>query len=160
MSKPVRKPPPNDLYETDFYAWTQQQAELLRERRWNDIDLDNLADEVAGVGRSDKREIESRLDVLIAHLLTWKYRPGARSRGWTGTIAEQRRRLHRLLRDSPSLEPYPAEIFDECYAAARLRAAQESGIDQTLFPEASPFALDQLLDESFLPDEPDLLGQG
>jgi hypothetical protein len=157
MPSTATKPPPNSLYERDFYAWTQEQAQLLRERRWHDIDVENLVEEVAGVGRSDKREIESRLDVLIAHLLKWKYQPGARSSGWTGTIAEQRRRLERVLQDSPSLKPFVTEVFEDCYLAGRLRASQESGIDFTVFPDRAPFAVEQVLDEGFLPKNPDLL---
>ena len=69
MQKTAVKPPSNDLYETDFYAWTQEQARLLRERRWADLDLDNLVDEVESVGSSEKREIRRRMKVLLAHLL-------------------------------------------------------------------------------------------
>ena len=79
---------PNDLYATDFYAWTQEQAQLLRDGRFADLDLENLAEEVRSVGVSDKRQIESRLEVLMAHLLKWTYQPGARSQSWTRTIAE------------------------------------------------------------------------
>src|SRR3978361_112069 len=80
----------NTLYETDFYEWTQEQARLLRERRFDDLDLESLVDEVEGVGRSDKHQIESRVAILLAHLLKWKFQPGGRSSGWAGTIVEQR----------------------------------------------------------------------
>src|SRR3954471_24657596 len=106
MSDTATKPPPNDLYEADFYAWTQEQARLLRERRWNDLDLENLIDEVESVGRSDKRQIESRLEVLIAHLLKWKFQPGRRGDSWLDTIFEQRGRLQTLIQDSPSLRAF------------------------------------------------------
>lgn len=80
---------------------------------------------------------------------------GARSSSWRGTITEQRSRIARLLRDSPSLHKYPAEVFPECYLSGRLRASKESGIDFTLFPDEPPFGLEQALDDSFLPMEPD-----
>src|SRR5437868_10367309 len=96
----------NDLYEADFYEWTQQQARLLRERRWDDLDLDNLVDEVESVGRSDKRQIESRLEVLLTHLLKWKIQPGGRDKSRIGTIFEQRRRLIGLVEESPSLREF------------------------------------------------------
>lgn len=146
----------NALYEQDFYAWTQEQARLLRERRFEDLDLENLIDEVQSVGGSDKRELESRLEVLIAHLLKWKYQPGARSTGWRGTIHEQRRRLGRVLRDSPSLHRYPQDVYLDMYLSGRLAASHDTGIDVTLFPDAPPFSLEQVLDDSFLPREPDL----
>jgi hypothetical protein len=149
----------NSLYEQDFYAWTQQQARLLRERRWDDLDLENLIDEIESVGGSNKREIENRLTVLMAHLLKWAYQPGIRSASWRATINEQRRRIHLILRDSPSLKKYPALIFADQHLGARLEAASETGIAFELFPEQCPFAIEQALDDNFLPDEPGLIGQ-
>jgi hypothetical protein len=149
----------NDLYVTDFFEWTQEQARLLRERRFEDLDLENLIDEVESVGGSDKREIESRLVVLIAHLLKWKYRPGARSPCWSGTIREQRRRIGYVLRDSPSLRSHPSLVFSDQYLGARLAAAAETGIDYTLFPEQCPFTADEVLDDDFWPKQPDLYDQ-
>ena len=150
---------PNTLYGTDFYAWTQEQARLLRQRRFEDLDLENLIDEVESVGSSDKREIESRLLVLITHLLKWKYQPGARSPSWTGSIREQRRRITYVLRDSPSLRTYPSLVFSDQYLGARLAAAAETGIDYTLFPDQCPFTIDQVLDGDFWPKQPDLYDQ-
>jgi hypothetical protein len=145
---------PNTLYETDFYAWTQEQARLLRERRWADLDLENLVDEVESVGRSDKRQIESRLDVLLAHLLKWKYQPGGRGGGgWVGTIFEQRQRLIGLIEDSPSLRHYYREQIQKTYLAGRLLAAKETGIAFGLFPEDCPFTPEQVLDLEFFPED-------
>ena len=149
---------PNDLYEADFYAWTQRQAKLLRERRWDDLDLDNLIEEVQAVGISDRREIASRLVILLAHLLKWKYQPGARSNNWSGTIREQRRRLARVIEDSPSLQGYPASVFLDEYDAARLEASNETGIAVDLFPEICPFTIEQVLEMAFLPEQPGHLG--
>lgn len=149
----------NSLYKTDFFEWTQEQARLLRERRFADLDLENLIEEVEGVGGSDKQQIEHRLTVLLARLLKWKYQPGARSPSWQGSIREQRRRIKSVLRHSPSLRSYPALVFDDQYPGARLEAASETGIDFTLFPEECPFTVDQALDDAFLPKQPDLYDQ-
>jgi hypothetical protein len=158
MSKPARRPPEADeLYEVDFYLWTQAQADLLRARRFDELDLEHLIDEVASVGVSDKREIRSRLAVLLTHLLKWTYQPGLRSSSWRGTIVEQRGGLAELLNASPSLRRYPGEIFAMCYLTARLKAAEQTGIDFTLFPEHPPFSIEQALDDRFLPREPDLI---
>src|ERR1700682_4982184 len=100
------KAPSNTLYETDFYAWTQEQAQLLRERRWSDLDLDNLVDEVESVGSSEKREIRSRLKVLLTHLLKWKFQPGLRGNSWRRTIHEQRENIADIVESSPSLRSY------------------------------------------------------
>lgn len=160
MSKAALKPPlAADLYETDFYAWTQAQAELLRAGRFDELDLRNLIDEVASVGGSEKREIESRLDILLAHLLKWKFQPGARTSNWQATLREQRMRIGRILKSSPSLKRYLAEVFSECYLSARLVAAKETGIDFSLFPEKPPFTVEQTLDQKYFPKEPGLLDQ-
>jgi Domain of unknown function DUF29 len=153
MSDTLTKRPKNALYDTDFYAWTQEQARLLREQRWGDLDLDNLADEVEGVGRSEKREIEHRLEILIAHLLKWTFQPGGRGSSWRGTIGEQRHRLRRLVEDSPSLRGYLQEEALDCYRAGRLRASAETGIAFGLFPEESPFTPEQILDPAFFPED-------
>jgi uncharacterized protein DUF29 len=153
MSKVATKPPANNLYEADFYAWTREQARLLRERRFDDLDLENLVDEVESVGRSDKRQIESRLEVLMAHLLKWKFQPGGRGNGWISTLFEQRRRLIRLVEDSPSLREFQRQEVFNSYAAARLLAAKETGIAFGLFPEECPFTPDQVLDLDFFPED-------
>ncbi|AYO83418.1 DUF29 domain-containing protein [Methylobacterium brachiatum] len=160
MAKAALKPPPkDDLYETDFFLWTQAQADLLRARRFDELDLDHLIDEVASVGASDKREIRNRLTVLITHLLKWKYQPGFRSSSWKGTIAEQRAGLAELLDASPSLRRYPSDVFAMCYLSGRRKASEQTGIDFTLFPEHPPFTLENALSDGFLPKEPDLIDQ-
>jgi len=153
MSKVATKPPANDLYEGDFYAWTQEQARLLRERRWNDLDLDNLVDEVESVGRSDKRQIESRLEILLAHLLKWKFQPGGRGSSWVRTIFEQRNRLIGLVEESPSLREFQRQEVFNSYAAARLLAARETGIALGVFPNECPFAPGQVLDLEYFPED-------
>jgi Domain of unknown function DUF29 len=152
MSDTKTKAPPNPLYETDFYAWTQQQAQLLREQRWDDLDLENLVDEVESVGRSDKRQIQSRLEVLLAHLLKWRFQPGGRGNGLIGTIFEQRNRLIDLLEDSPSLREFQRQEVLKSYRAARLAVAKETGIALHVFPEECPFTPEQVLDLECFPE--------
>ena len=146
----------NTLYDTDFYEWTQEQARLLRDRRFADLDLENLIDEVQSVGNSERREVRKRLIRLISHLLKWKYQPGRRGNSWRRTIRDQRREIDDVVAASPSLRRRPAEWLEGCYDAARLAASDETGIDFTLFPEACPFTIEEVLDSDFLPLEPDL----
>ncbi|MGE3918522.1 MAG: DUF29 domain-containing protein [Hyphomicrobiaceae bacterium] len=146
------------LYDTDFYVWCNEQARLVRERRFDELDIENVAEELETMGRSDKRQIESRLEVLVTHLLKWKYQPGARKPGWMSTISEQRRRIARLIDESPSLKAYPKSVVLDLYTAARLEAS-ETGIDFTLFPEECPFTSDQILDLEYMPKQPDLCDQ-
>ena len=138
-------------YEHDYHAWLTRQAALLAERRFAELDLDNLIDEIQALARSEKREIENRLNVLLVHLLKWTHQPAQRSGGWRSTIIEQRARLLKRLQDSPSLRGYPGEVLDEEYAIAREKAAAETGLRATTFPKSCPYTIDQVLDPDFLP---------
>ncbi|MEX6508252.1 DUF29 domain-containing protein [Jiella sp. M17.18] len=145
------------LYDHDFYAWTREQAAVLRSRAGRGtagdaIDWDRLAEEVEDLGESQRSEIESRLAILLVHLLKWRFQPTHRSSGWKGTIVEQRSRLARRLRRSPSLRPYPAAILAEEYEIARLKAAGETDLPEAIFPETCPFTIEQVLDPAFYPD--------
>ena len=154
MSDTASKARSNVLYETDFYTWTQEQAQLLRERRWDDLDLDNLVDEVESVGRSNKHQIRSRLEVLSGHLLKWRLQPGGRGTSWSDTIFEQRGRLIDLLDESPSLRDFMRREVSGTYRAARLLAAKQTGIAIRLFPDSCPFTPEQVLDLEFFPEDP------
>ncbi len=158
MPKAALKPPRvESTYQADLCAWAEEQARLLRERRFDELDVPNLIDEVLSVEGSERHQIESRLDILIGHLLKWMYQPGNRNSHWVGTILEQRKRIARVIKGSPSLKRYPAIVFEECYLAGRLLASKETGIDLMLFPEQPPFSLDQVLDLDFMPREPSSL---
>jgi len=138
-------------YDRDYHAWLTQQAALLAERRFTELDLDNLIDEIQDLARSEKREIENRLNVLLVHLLKWAHQSAQRSGGWASTIIEQRARLLKRLQESPSLRGYPAEVLDEEYAIAREKAAAETGLRAATFPKSCPYTIDQVLDPDFLP---------
>jgi len=142
------------LYDEDFYAWTQQQALLLQEGKWHDADVPNIAEELETLGRSERHALESRLEVLVTHLLKWRYQPEfrTRSRSWRLTILEQRRRLLRLLAVSPSLCPVLAAVLHESYPYARRMAQEETGLALVTFPEACPWSMAQVLDSDFWPE--------
>jgi hypothetical protein len=141
------------LYELDFYTWTQQQAALLRSGQWQDLDTNNLAEELEDMGRSEKRELQSRLEVLLMHLLKWEFQPNLRSRSWRLTLKEQRLRLHRLLQDNPSLRSHCEQYLEQVYPLAVVRAEQETGLET--FPETCPYSLEQTLNLEFLPGAQD-----
>lgn len=143
---------PAIAYEADFYAWSKDQSARLRELRPNSIDWENIAEEIETLGRSEKREIESRLGVLLLHLLKWLKQPERRKFGWRATIIEQRRQLARSTQENPSLADYPRRILADEYEIARLKAADETGLNDTDFPESCPFTIEQVLDPSFWPD--------
>ena len=141
-------------YEEDFVAWLEDQAQRARRGEIDDLDLENIAEELAGMARSDRREIRNRLTALLIHLLKYMVQPRRRSSGWIGTIGEQRRRIATVIDDSPSLRSFPASILDQCYADARSGVALETGVPESTFPEHCPFAADDVLDPAWLPDRP------
>jgi hypothetical protein len=108
-------------YEEDFYAWTVEQGRLLRAGELSAVDAANIAEEIESMGRSDRRELQSRLVVLIMHLLKWRFQPTARSNGWLGTIREQRLQIELILEDSPSLRSLAAGMLTRAYASALAR---------------------------------------
>ncbi|MEH1814193.1 MAG: DUF29 domain-containing protein [Nostoc sp.] len=138
-----------NLYEQDFYLWTQTIAHQLKENNFNEIDIPNLIEEIESMGRSEKRELRNRLIVLLMHLLKWQYQPEKRSESWRSTISEQRICIETLLEDSPSLQPLLAEIFEGCYQKARLKESDETGIKLNFFPQESPFTLEETLKNSY-----------
>ena len=140
------------LHDVDFYAWTQQQLDLLKIRNWSEIDIDGLIEEIESMAASERRELISRLAVLLAHLLKWQYQPSFRGRSWQLTLKEQRRRLQRLLRDNPSLRARFADFIDDAYGDAILLAAKETGLDENSFPSDCPYTEKNILDTEFHPN--------
>ena len=139
-----------NLYEHDIHAWTQQTAELLRQRRFQELDIEHLVEELETMGRRDRQELVSRLKILLGHLLKWQYQPAHRCSSWRGSILEQRLRIRDLLQDSPSLKPLFAEAAASAYRDGATLASKETGLSPVHFPEALPYALDRLLEDDWL----------
>jgi ribosomal protein L29 len=133
-------------YNHDFDLWLRAQAALLRERKLDLVDVDNLAEEVEGMTRAEHRELGSRLEILLIHLLKLKFQPNRRSNSWLGTIREQRRQIGRLLRDSPSMSRRVGEYAEREYPGAVQEAARQTGLPASTFPDSNPFNDQQLLD--------------
>lgn len=138
-------------YEQDLVLWYEHQIELLRERRFDQLDLDNLIEELEAAVKSQRRELASRLEVLLMHLLKCQFQHHRISGGWLGTLAEQRGEITRLLEESPSLGPIVMQVAAKVYASAVRRAAAETRLPRTGFPTANPYSRDQLLDVDFVP---------
>lgn len=145
---------PTVEYDEDFYAWSQDQAKKLRDRRHNEVDWENVAEEIESLGRSQRREIRSRLLILLLHLLKWEFQPDQRKRGWQASIVEAREELASELDDSPSLRDYPGQAIARQYEVARIKAAAETGLPRDAFPATSPYTIEQVLDPHFLPGSP------
>lgn len=134
------------LYDRDFLAWTEQQATLLRASRLDQLDRDNLAEELDTMGRSEWGELESRLEVLLMHMLKWDYQPARRSRGWKGTMREQRNAIRRLMRRSPSLKRDLETTIADIYRDAVGRAIDETGLSAATFPDQLPYSVAEVLE--------------
>lgn len=144
--------PHTKLYDTDFYAWTERQAELLRAEEFEEVDWDNLIEEITAMGASQRRELTSRLQVLIMHLLKWHYQPDLRSKSWGYTIRNQRNELTYLLEESPSLHTLLPERITIAYPRAVKDALEETGFLYSPFPALCPYKAEQILDETFWPE--------
>lgn len=150
-----------NLYETDFYAWTQKQANLLRHQQWHQLDLSNLIEEIESLGRKERQELRNRLSILIGHLLKWQYQPTKRSRSWLATIRVQRRETLKLLSENPSLQSDLATAMLEAYKNARDLASGETNLPLASFPEECLYLSVEIFSDRFYPGEPatdDLLG--
>ena len=129
-------------YELDFYKWATAQGDLLRAGKLDTADILNIAEEIESMGKSEKRELLSRLIILLSHLLTWDHQPSKRSKSWMFTIEEQRLQIENYLEDNPSLKQQLPEITDKAYRLARIRAAGETGLEKSAFQEQSPYSFD------------------
>ena len=146
------------LYDTDFYAWVQDQAALLAARRFEDLDLPHLVEELQLMGSSERGELANRLSVLLAHLLKLQlvaerlpYVYDRIQRGWHLTCTEQRLQLQRLLRRNPSLRPSVSDEISDAYAIARLQAAIALGVDETSLPLTWAWTPEEVLTADFWP---------
>lgn len=142
------------LYDQDFYAWTNQQAALLRAGRLGEADLGRIAEEMESMGLSEKRELVNRLVVLMAHLLKWQLPPGFRGTSWRLSIVEQRYRLADHLRDNPSLKGGIPEAMTDAYRLALIAAQKETGLPATAFPADCPWEAAAVVDDHFMPGPP------
>ena len=139
-------------YDKDFYSWTQEQAELLKHGRFSELDIDNLIEEVETMGRTEKRELESRLTVLLLHLLKWKYQDVRQRRSWELSIIEQRLKFEETLKENPGLKSKLDDMLKKAYRYAVIEASKETKISIKIFPELCPWELDKITDSEFYPD--------
>ena len=139
-------------HEQDFSAWALQNAELLRQGKFVECDVANIAEELDSMGRSVKRELASRLRVLLMHLLKWRYQPERRGTSWRLTIRNQRTEIRDLLKDNPSLSSQLPMQLAESYVDARELAVDETGLPTSTLPVENPFTLEETLNQNYWPD--------
>lgn len=141
----------HQTYGQDFYAWTLNNAKLLREGKLTEIDIENIAEEIESMGKSEKRELISRFAVLIAHLLKWQFQAARRNNSWKYTIEEQRNEIIDLLEESPSLKNEVTQQLTRAYTRGVLIAATETDMGKEIFPKQNPFSLEKLINKKFFP---------
>ena len=145
-----------ELYELDFFEWTQRNAELLRRGCFESADIPHIAEELADIGERDRREVKSYLTRLIMHLLKWQFQPDRRSDSWAISIDDSREQLGYIFEQSPSLRLFSMQAVTGLYPGARRKASRETGLPQQAFPTECPYSFDQLMDYDFLPsDDPE-----
>ena len=139
------------LYDDDVVAWAEQQAALIRARQWSQLDIDNVAEEIEDVGKSDKRDLRNHMVVLLVHLLKWAYQPIRRGGSWTRTLGTQRVAIEHALEDSPSLKIllHRPDWMATTYRMAVQRAEVEAGLKN--LPVELPWTLVELMNFDFLP---------
>jgi hypothetical protein len=145
-------PAKTPLYEQDFYAWSQEQAALLRAGRTAEADLENIAEEIESMGKTEKRDLVSRLTVLLLHLVKWRFQAMMRGRRWRLSIRGRRLDIRDLLDQNPSLKPVLAQSVEHAWPRALIEAEKETGLDESNFPVACPWTSEVLLDDDFLPE--------
>lgn len=146
--------PRHASYDRDVLLWSREQARLLRSRRYSELDIEHLADEIEDVGKSEKRELASRMAVLLAHLVKWSSQPTKRTNSWRATIDDQRKRIELALEETPSLKAvmrvpsWQAGVWLD----ARAEARKETGLAEEDLPEACPWTMAQAADVRFWPE--------
>ena len=129
-------------YDRDFYVWTMEQADILRRRKPDWMDWENIAEELESMGKRDRRELISRLALLLMHLAKWQWQPDKRSQSWRATVKEQRKQMALLLKDSPSLDSFMRYSLQDAWRESARDAAEETGIPLGTFPDTCPWDID------------------
>ncbi len=151
MSLPTKVTNLAQLYEQDFALWVDETAELLRSGNLDRLDIPNLIEEIASMGRSEKNALASNTIVILMHLLKYQCQPQKRTNSWRYTIKEHRFRVSEAFETSPSLKKYFQDNFSKCYQKARDLAATETGLSLESFPKESPYTLEETLNSEYLP---------
>jgi hypothetical protein len=143
------------LYDADFYSWTRAQARALRRLAGAgrpEADYANLAEEIDSLGKEQANALRSSYQVLLCHLLKWRYQPALRSTSWRNSIRRERRNIELRIEDNPGLKPRRAALFQRAYRLARADAADETDLPPASFPPDCPWSLKQATDEGFWPE--------
>lgn len=138
-----------DPYESDLHAWSFDQAQKLRERRYDSIDPEHIAEELESLGKSEQDRITRHFTLYLMHRLKWDYQPGMRTSSWTRTINEQHRQAIKVFSKNPSLRPHLKDLYEDAYLSARVEALNETGLEDEAMPLACPYPVEVCFPEFF-----------
>jgi hypothetical protein len=136
-------------YDRDFYSWSLEQARMVRDGRWDEIDRENVAEEIESLGHEQFNKLESALRVLLVHILKWDHQPERRTRSWIISIKDPRIELEQVLQDNPGLKSRLEEALERAYRRARLQAANQTRIEEDILPEACKYSWDDIVSRAF-----------
>jgi Domain of unknown function DUF29 len=139
------------LYDMDFALWAEQTAQMLKDGRLSEVDLENLIEEVEDLSRRERDALYSSLKIVLLHLLKWEFQPHKQTNSWSASIVEHRQQIKRQIKKSPSLKSYPEEILSDCYTDARELTSVETRLPLDTFPAECPHAIALILSPEFLP---------
>jgi Domain of unknown function DUF29 len=142
--------PHQSLYDSDYFLWSEHQAALLRQGKLTLLDIENLAEEIESLGKSDRRALMSQVNRILVHLLKWQFQPDRRTASWEKSIRSARRSISRILEDSPSLKDAMSARLEKEFDLARRDASRETGLPESAFSKRRPYTEAQILDEDFL----------
>lgn len=141
----ARPPEQNPKYEADFYGWALRQASLIRAGRWTEVDAENVAEEIEGLGKAEFSTLVSFYRLILLHMLKWEHQPNFRGRSWATSLAIHRLHATETLEENPSLKPRLQEALGRAYREARLEAVKETGLRASTFSERSPYSWDEMM---------------
>lgn len=147
--------PPAKLYERDYYTWTQEQARALRERRLEELDWTNVAEEIEDLGKSERSALRSRLVRLLEHLLKMAHARERmfenNARGWELSARNARDGFRDRLDENPGLRHQLDDMYIRAYREARNITLRALRLPDSAIPEAAPWTLNEIIDDAFLP---------
>lgn len=139
-------------HDEDFYGWAMTNASLLKQKKYQEADMDMIIEELEEMGGSNENQLINRLGVLIAHLLKWQFQPEVRGRSWEGTIEEQRHKIKRLVKKNPSLKTKISEAIEEGFSDSKSIIKKDTPLELKLLPAECPYTFDQIMDDEFYPE--------
>ena len=152
MFQENRKNMDDDIYDSDPYTWALTQADLLRNGRYSELDMENLIEEVEEIGNNKRDALNSQIVRLLQHLLKWQYQPTHIGRSWSLTIGNARIEIEQILNRNPGLKGKLDSVYESSWEYAVKKASLETDIAIKVFPAKNPWEFEEIMDMDFWPE--------